>query len=257
MMQKIVVLLMFCTALQAKVYTVAMPDDDFYPQYQKDEKIEAIGVLPTILKKFALDHKLQIKFKFLPVKRYMEYLKNNEIDFVFPANPLWSPEFKQGLKLYYSNNVMSSTVGVLVKSEDENITREALKKIGTISGYTLNGFEDDIKAKKVLVTYNNSSEGLLQQVALSRIQGAFFHLDIANYFNRHKKKNLVLAKNLPVIKYDYALLTKQHPDLIDVFNQWMKLNKDWLQAQLKLYDIQMKNGMRLKPYKLQIAKNTY
>lgn len=226
----IFVSLFFITQIFAneKVYSVAFPSQDFFPQYQLNDANKAVGLLPDILEKFSKDTNIKFQYKFLPVKRYMEYFKNNQIDFLIPSNPLWSLDYKKGLNVVYSEPIITSIVGILVAKEHENINRAELKKLGTISGYTINGFDSELANKKLKISYSNDPEALLKKVLLKRVQGAYFHIDIAKYYIEKESMPLVIAKNLPLIKYEYHMSTHQHPEVIKKFNQWLSQNKLWL-----------------------------
>lgn len=223
-------LLMVCmiSVSHAKTYTVAFPNNEFYPQYEEDTKLGAKGFLPEILRKFALDNKINLKFRFLPIKRYMEYLKNGQIDFVIPDNPSWANDAKKDLPLKYSNEVMKSRVGVIVRDQDIDIKKSELKTLGTVSGYTIHQFDQELSSGLLNVKYNINPLSLLKQVSLKRVQGAYFHIDIALHLSKQLSKKLVVAKQLPTIDYSYHLSTVKHPAVINAFDKWMKSNETWL-----------------------------
>lgn len=224
-----IVLLTF--SVSAKTYVVGFPNNDFYPQYEQGPDNKAIGFLPELLKKFASDHKLKFEFRFLPIKRYLEFIKSGKIDFIMPDNKDWALEAKAGQQYIYSNRIMDSQVSIIVKRSNEFISVEQLKSIGTISGYTIHKLDSEISSKQISVSYNNNPDGLLKQVSLGRIDGAYFHSDIALHLAKKLDKDLVIAKSLPNVDYSYHFSTIRHPEIIKQFNLWLEANSEWIEQQ--------------------------
>lgn len=217
------------------VYTVALPNSEFYPQYSEDDDHNAQGLLPTIIKKFSSDEKIVMRFTFLPIKRYMEYLKKGEVDFILPDNKNWGLEHKKGHSFIYSDEIMSSRSGVIVKAENAKIKIDDLTTLGTISGYSIHEFENQKKEQKLKVSYNSNPINLLKQVAIGRIQGAYLHVDIALYLSEQQNLKLAVASNLPSSNYTYHLSTIKHQNIILKFNKWLNKNQPWLKAQKKTF----------------------
>jgi len=224
-------------------YTVALPNSEFYPQYSEDNNHNAQGLLPTIIKKFSSDEKISLRFTFLPIKRYMEYLKKGEVDFILPDNKDWGLEHKKDQPFTYSDEIMSSRSGVIVKAENKNIKISELTSLGTISGYSIHEFEQQKNENKLKVSYNSNPINLLKQVAIGRIQGAYLHVDIALYLSEQQNLKLVMASNLPSSNYSYHLSTIKHRDIIVKFNQWLKKNQPWMKTQKKAFLGEFTNTM--------------
>ena len=206
------------SAFAGKKYSFVFPENDFYPQYKVDTKIQN-GFLPELLKYFAHDTKINIEIKSYPVKRYMANFLLDKADFVVPANPKWAPDTKKGFDITYSQSIMKSRVAFIIK---KGKVFKTPRIIATIRGYTITPYLDQIKAGKIKVVYASKITQLLKLVESERVDAAFFHTSIA--LEKSTSKNLQIAEHLPYVEYDYHLMTIKHPKIVQKFNEWMSKN---------------------------------
>src|SRR5690606_23818509 len=152
------------------------------------------------------------------------------IDFVMPDNPNWALDAKKDLEIKYSNEVMKSRVGVIVQDQDIDIKKGELKTLGTVSGYTIHQFDQELSSGQLTIKYNINPLSLLKPVSLRRVHGAYYHMDIALHLAKQLNEKLVVAKQLPTDDYSYHHSTVKHPAVINTFDEWMKKNEVWLKT---------------------------
>lgn len=225
--------------VNAKTYTVAFPDTKFYPQYEFiDGKMK--GLLPDVLRKFAKDSKLSFKMKAYPIKRYVQLFDQGEVDFILPDNPLWiSKDLLKPVK--YSKMIMSSPVRFYEKRGRSIESVEGLKSVATISGYVITPLDDKINNAKVRVLYAKKNKALIQMLLNERAELIFFHSHILKQMIKERKElgdKLIANKKLSGVKYNYHFSTIKHREIIDKFDEWMGLNRAWIEARAKAYDIE-------------------
>lgn len=102
-------------------------------------------------------------------------------------------------------------------------------------GFTAWDYLDLIQKGTVAITENSSFEGLLKQVLMGRVDGAYINTEVGRYQLEtilKKPGELVFDPSLPHTKSVYLLSTITHPEVINEFNQFLK-NKAALVQQLK------------------------
>ena len=217
----------------ANAYVVAMPIQNFSPQYQVKADKKS-GFLPIILKKFSKDKGVELKIVSLPVKRYIQMVIDGKVDFILPDNKTWL--HNDNLKKFiFSDPIMQSRVSYFSHEENSKSIKD-IKSIATISGYTLDYFSKEIKNKKIKVNELQKIESLMSFINQKRADLGYFHDDILeDYLLRNKKLKLKKRSDIKSDLFTYHLSTIKHPEIINQFNQWMKENQSWIKEKKEHY----------------------
>lgn len=226
----VILWLLLCHSLHAETtYKIGVEDIPYMPFYETvDGKFQ--GYALEILNAFAKDNDIKFEYIPLPVKRlFMEYLdENKELDFKFPDNAYWAQDLKKGKQLSYSVGLVAFTDGVMVVPESEKITKDQLKRLGIVRGFTPWEFLDDISSNKIEKVESNSLDSLLKLVLLKRVNGAYVNVDVANYFLKNNLKQpgaLVLNNVLDHTISAYSISSYKHPEVLKKLDKWIKDNK--------------------------------
>ncbi|WP_163835228.1 transporter substrate-binding domain-containing protein [Spartinivicinus ruber] len=227
----VVVLISLTSITFANTFTVGVEDIDYYPFYSYNNK-EYSGAAYEILDAFAKKNNYTFTYKGMPVTRLLKSYLNGEVDFKFPDNAYWGQEDKKAHSVVYSQPVLSFIDGVLVKPENKDKNIEWLKRLGTLRGFTAWDYLDLIKANKVTLRGVSSLDSLIKQVANDRLDAAYFNIQVASYYLKHKLNQadlLVFNESLPHTKSNYHLSTIKHAKIISKFNQFLLDEKEYIQ----------------------------
>ncbi len=232
-MKKLVVFLLVGFSLlfaegNNKVINIGVENINYYPHYSTD-KGEYFGFARDILDAFAQDKGYTIKYHPLPIKRLFMAFTTGKLDLKYPDNPYWGGDSKKGVKVIYSDPVVSYTDGVMVKPENKDKGLKNFKTLGTVLGFTAYEYLNDIKSGKIMLSENPSFTGVLKQAIYKKIDGAYINTDVGKYALDELLKEpgvLVFDPSLPHTTDYYCLSTIKRPKLLKEFNQWLASNKE-------------------------------
>lgn len=225
-------------SVPAKTYTVAFPDNKFYPQYELIDG-QMKGLLPDIMLKFAGDVGILLSFKAYPIKRYVQLFDQGEIDFVLPDNPLWLSKDQEN-RVKYSKSIISSPVGFYERSTRKIKSLSDVKSVATISGYVLTPFETEIETSKIKAFYSKKISSLVQMLLKERTDLIFFHEQILRQMLREDRiLSKTIQKNniLPSITYNYHLSSIKFSKILDQFDEWLARNQSWIEERASTYQL--------------------
>lgn len=222
-------------------YVIGVERIQYMPHYTHDAG-EYTGFARELFDMWAHDNKHTVEYRILPISRlFRDFLKaDSSLDFKFPDSKFWKQDMKKGINVVYSTPVVDYIDGVMVKPEKMGLGKKMIKTLGTARGFTAWDYLSDIKAKRILVKENNSFSGLLRQVLLGRVDGAYINIAVAHYHLEHQLKNpgaLVFDPKLPHTKSTYHLSSIKHPKAIKEFNQWLIKNKGKVAALKQKWDV--------------------
>ena len=222
---------------QAGSYTIGVERLNYQP-YFFIEKSEYRGFSRELLDLFARHYQHQFRFEVLPVKRLYNVFFKSQLDFKFPDNAYWKASRRASIDVYYSKPVIGYIDGIMVLASNGAYI-SSLKHIGTVSGFTPWPYLDLIKDKKMKLTEHFTIEGIVRQVIVRRLQGAYLNIEVAKYQLRLLGKEDVLrfARDLPHVDDHYYLSTTKHPKVLKEFNQFLvkyKIEIDALKRRYKL-----------------------
>lgn len=221
-----------CTLLCAPAYAerrafvVGVEELDYFPAYAV-QKGEYVGAAREILDAFAQAKGYTLTYRPLPIKRLYAELLSGGIDFKFPDNPSWAPDAKQGQRVVYSTPVIGYIDGVLVRPDSLGRGVDAVRTLGTVSGFTPFAWLDAIRDGRVQIKENPRMDLLLKQVTMERLDGAYASVAVANYQLESMlgmPGALVFDPSLPHSRDFYRLSTLAHPQVIAEFNAWLAAN---------------------------------
>lgn len=225
---------LFCAPARAdnRTFVVGVEELDYYPAYAW-QKGEYGGAAREILDAFAQAKGYTLIYRPLPIKRLLAELLSGGIDFKFPDNPGWALDAKQNQPVIYSAPVISYVDGVMVRPENVGRGLEALRTLGTVSGFTPFAYFDAIREGRLQLKENPRLDLLLKQVAMGRLDGAYAAVAAANYqldTTLGMPGGLVFDPSLPHSREHYRLSSMLHAAIIAEFNAWMAANAGQVKA---------------------------
>lgn len=215
-----------------QVLTVGVEDLEYYPLWAIRDG-EYVGTAREILDAFAQDQGYQLRYQPLPIKRLYAELAKGGIDLKFPDNREWAPEAKAGLKVAYSDPVITYVDGVMVRPINLGHGVDALRVLGTVSGFTPYAWQDRVAAGSVVVKENPRLELLLKQSVVGLVDGAYVSVAVAHYALASRLDlpgALVFDPALPHSRDHYALSSVSRPDVVEKFNDWLRRRADLVAA---------------------------
>ncbi|MBA4368125.1 MAG: hypothetical protein C0403_10870 [Desulfobacterium sp.] len=222
------------SAAQDNHFIIGVEELDYLPFYSGEGKTYS-GYARELLDAFAKERGYSFDYRPLPVKRLLDTFLKNKVDFKFPDNSNWQTDLKKGFQIIYSEPAIVCIDGVLVLPNNKGRGIEHLKKLGTVLGFTAWDYLDHIKQGTIAISENSSFQGLLKQVIIGRIDGAYINPEVARYqLERimNQPRALVFDPVLPHTQSAYLLSTIKHPNIILEFNRFLK-DKAALVEQLK------------------------
>lgn len=223
----------------AKEFVVGVGDYDYWPHHGVVGK-EYKGYAREVLDLFASKSGYNFIYRPLPWKRVIyEYTRGN-MDFIFPDNPVWDMEEKEGRDIQYSKSVVSYLDGVVVLHENKGKGIDHLKSLGTLGGFTVWDYNKYFQSGQIKLTEVNDFVPLLKQVLMENIDGAYIEIAVANYYLREVLKRpggLVFDSDLPHTKGSYYLSTIKHPEIIQLFNNFLVSEESAIEMLQKKYKV--------------------
>lgn len=199
-----------------------------------------VGYAREFLDAFAKDKGYNLDYRMLPIKRLYAEFFAGDLDFKFPDNATWAMEEKEDKTIYYSEPACDFTDGLIVHTDDKDITVDKIMEIGTVRGFTPSAYSDLISSKKVKVNETTSLPTLLKQVEAKRIDGAYGNIIVFCFALQNsdiEKKKLCFAEHLPHQKGSYMVSTMKYPEIINEINAFLKDNPELIDALRKKYHI--------------------
>ncbi len=218
--------------LFSQEFVIGVGDYDYLPHHAVVNN-EYVGFAREVLDLFALKSGYTFKYKPMPWKRVMTEFVANNVDFVFPDNPYWSGEDKEGFKVIYSDSVVQYIDGVVVLPNNKNKGINSIKKLGTLRGFTPWDYYDQIESGSISVIETSNFTGLLNQVIGKRVDAAYIEISVAQYYLdkvMNKQSALVFNSNLPHTKGSYYLSTIKYSEILEEFNRFLVNEKNSIDA---------------------------
>lgn len=230
------------TAAKAETLSVGVEDLDYLPHYGvKDGNYT--GFARAVMDAFAADRGHEVRYRPFPVQRLFKTFLEGEVDFKYPDSPQWKAEDKRGHTVTYSDPVIDYIDGVVVKPENKGLGVDAIKRLGTIRGFTPWIWLDRIAAGTPVLTESTGFEPLLSLTLIGRVDGAYANIAVVRHVmaeTLHRPGALVFDPALPHIRDHYYLSSIRRPDVIAEFNAWLAANSalvKGLQRKLGLDDL--------------------
>ncbi len=217
-----------------KTYSVGTENIEYYPHFGKksatSESFE--GYAQELLDAFAKDQEIRLKYVPMPIKRlYISLIKHQSIDFKYPDNPNWTPAIKQQVKVYYSTALDSYIDGTFVRIDSPIRKRSDIGNLGLIRGFTPEPYLKEIAAGDINVYEYTHSNLLLQALVAKRIDAFYINVDVATYQMQRDQtlfQQIHFDPQLPYVEGDYHLSTILYPKMIDLINEFVKENPEFI-----------------------------
>ena len=225
----------------ADEFVVGVENIEYYPLYAKRDGKYA-GYARAVFDEFAVRAGHTFVYKPLPIKRLFKSFIDGDIDFKFPDSPYWKQDLKKGKSVAYSDSVIEYVDGVLVRPEKVGKGKESLQKLGVLRGFTPWDYLGDIKNKTIALKEVNSLESLIKMTKAGRLDGVYFNVIVANYFQEKTmfdKGGVLFDSSLPHTRSHYYLSSIKHPELIKQFSEFLNNNKGLIASLKAKYEVNL------------------
>ena len=228
-------------SVAAEEYVIGVENIEYYPLYAKREGKYA-GFARALFDAFAERSEHTFQYKPLPIKRLFKGFFDGDLDFKFPDSPYWKQDSKKDKNVIYSDSVVEYVDGVLVKPDKLGKGKESLHSLGVLRGFTAWDFLSDIQEKKISLREVNSLEALIKMAKSGRVDGVYFNVIVANYFQEKTlfdKGGVLFDKSLPHTRSHYYLSSIKHPRVIAEFNQFLATNQSLVASLKAKYEVNL------------------
>lgn len=232
---------------QGKSYVVGVESLAYYPFYV-DEKGSYQGFARELFDSFAKSQSIELTYQPMAVPDLFASLINESIDLKFPDNQYWKSNLKKGHDIFYSVEIIPYVDGALVLFENKEKGMDFLKRLGTIKGFTPFPYLKLIQDKKIEIIEYDELDHLITALFKKKVDAGYFNILMAEHFlfnvsmeNLMKvntsRPNIVFDPSLPYSQSNYKLSSKNHPELIQAFNEFYKSNQDHIKLLKRKYKI--------------------
>ena len=214
-----------------QVFRVGVEDVDYFPMFTVKGDRDNPVFLTEVLELFATEHDLQFEYIYLPISRFGLWYESDDIDFRIPDHPLWHQEAQS---LIFSQDVLTLSTKTVVLKDQEFKPFEAFDTIGTIQGFNVSPqWTIKVDAGDVEVVHQSSVKILLRLLSQGLLDGLDINLTVAKHYAAelgYDPNDFVAAKNVPEIGFSYTLSTQSHPEIIALFNRFLRYSRDDINA---------------------------
>ncbi|NKN34045.1 substrate-binding periplasmic protein [Marichromatium bheemlicum] len=204
-------------------YVIGVENIDYLPHYAAHTgRFE--GFARELFDAFAAAAGIEFEYKPLPVPRMVVSLLRGEVDFLYPDDPSWRTEARNGQSFHYSAPVASYIDGTLVRPESLGQGIERVRRLGIVVGFTPYAWCERLQTGAPLLRENAGFAALLDQLHSGRIDAAYANVAVAAERARQsfgRADALVFDPELPQVRGDYRLSTRAHPALLARFDRWL------------------------------------
>lgn len=216
--------------LAEQSFTVGTENLEYLP-FTTTHKGKASGFFKDILDEFGKTKGYSFTLAPTPIKRLVNNLITDKIDFKIPDNPLWASGLKTGKNITYSNPVTTYIDGVLVSPTNKNIGYDELSSIATVRGFTPFIFLDDIAKGSIKLQEANNLDSVIKMVSAGRVQGGFANITVAQRYmseTLNTPNALIYNNKIPTAKSEVSISTTKHPKVITEFNDFLESHAQWI-----------------------------
>lgn len=199
------------------------------------------GFARELLDAFARDQGYTIEYRALPIPRLYASFFDGQVDLKFPDSPNWKQDQRKGRSISYSEPVVHYVDGVSIRPERRPLAVDAVRTLGTVSGFTPWAWLDRIKSGKTALAENTSLDALVRQTLAGRVDGAYASVAVIQYQLDHVVRQpgaLVFDPSLPASRDSYRLSSVRRPEVIQEFNGWLRQNRARIDALKKRHGVE-------------------
>lgn len=220
---------------------VVIDGQDYYPHYRVSDDRPAEGLGPDLLRLFAEHEGLQLRLEPLPVKRvYLRLRHDPGVDLVYPDNPAWSLDLKQGMSLHYSRHSLAVLDGSLVLSEHLGLGEARVRKLGLVRGFTPEAWRAQVSRGAVQLVEASDLDALVHMLQRGRIDALYANPEVV----RHRLLQMGLAADslrldpgLPGLVTRYHLSSVRRQELVERFDRFLDEHPELLPSLHRRYGI--------------------
>lgn len=219
----------------AEKFTVASQNFNYFPHYNFLSETDK-GFIWAVLDEFSKYSGHQFTYQPMPVLRLQRELEKGSIDLVYPDNPLFNNNQTFAKGKYYSDTVVNTLGGTMVRSQSVGKNINFIKRLSIPLGFTPQlQWADLIAQNKVKLIQVATPLAELQLLAMNRVDAAEVDYFVSQYqmLNNPEFKGFRFDPRLPHSEVEFKLSTIQQIWLIDEINEFMESQPQVIK-QLKL-----------------------
>jgi len=240
-MKSILILLaaFFTYQANAKEFTIGVENINYYPHYDFSVGKKS-GYIYDLLELFSSKNNHHFKYVVLPVKRLRKkMLETNQIDFMYPDNPIWEQYLTSNDNKIYSDPIITTIGGTLVKKERLGKGVYAVKSLSIPHGFTSTEWLKIKKERSLEILEVQDAKTALGLVIKGRVDAADVEYNVSQHLLKkmNKEKDVKLDPQLPFIDVSFKLSTLNHISTINEFNIFLSENKKSIDVLKKKYKL--------------------
>ena len=226
---------------QAETLRVGIESHDYMPYFRAQPGQPVEGYAVELLQRFADDQKMTLHLLPRPLNRLHHDLLNSEnLDVIFPDNPQWSRELKGDRRMYYSHAAINVVDATLVLHERLGMGRAAVKRLGTVRGFTAQAWAEQVASGEVELLEANDIGGLIRMALRGRIDAVYANAEVVRLQLQEMGEpgeRLMADPQLPLARTSFHLSTLEHPQLLERFNRFLEQHAGELAALRERYGL--------------------
>ncbi len=219
-------LLLTLGVCQAEPLRVGLESQDYLPYYRALPGKPAEGYAIALLQRFAISQGLVLELEALPINRLHRQLQTTDrLMLVFPDNPAWSRQLKTHAQLHYSRPVIRIVDGSLVLREHLGRGVEAVRRLGTVRGFTPEAWQDRLQGGQVQLVEAGDIGSLVRMLLRLRIDAIYANPEVLHHYLETNTSlggdRLLLDPELPLARTAFHASSLKHPEILEAFDRFL------------------------------------
>ncbi|MDH4558830.1 peptidase M24 [Pseudomonas sp. BN417] len=219
-------LLLTLGVCQAGPLRVGLESQDYLPYYRALPGKPAEGYAIALLQRFAISQGLALELEPLPINRLHRQLQTTDrLMLVFPDNPAWSRQLKTDAQLHYSRPVIRIVDGSLVLREHLGRGVEAVRRLGTVRGFTPEAWQDRLQGGQVQLVEAGDIGSLVRMLLRLRIDAIYANPEVLQHYLETStslgRDRLLLDPELPLAHTAFHASSLRHPEILEAFDRFL------------------------------------
>lgn len=223
----------------AKEFKVGVENINYYPHYDFTSGKKS-GYIYELLELFSVKNNHKFTYVVLPIKRLRKkLLETNQIDFMYPDNPIWEQYLSPIDNKIYSDEIITAVGGTLVRKENLGKGVYTVKSLSVPHGFTSTEWLKIKKQRSLKILAVQDAQSALDVIIKDRVDAADVEFNVAQHLLKAmgKQSEIKLDPSLPYIDVSFKLSTKNHINIINEFNVFLSENKQSIDALKKKYQL--------------------
>ncbi|PTS84781.1 peptidase M24 [Pseudomonas sp. HMWF032] len=216
---------LYSALITAAPLRVGLEKHDYYPYFKAVEGQAFEGYCIALLQAFAKHQGLQLELRPQPVNRlYRNMLGEHSLDLLFPDNPAWSRQARDGQPLYYSQAVVEIVDATLVRREHLGQGLQAIKRIGIVRGFTAEAWQTQLPKYAIELIEVQDIQSMIRMLERGRLDALYANPKVVEHHMQLldiPPASIQQDPQLPQITTHFHLSSYQHPELIKDFDRFL------------------------------------